>query len=242
MTVLEARRDARLRRYDLRRHRLAVAGGVLSIVAPAAASAPVQRAAAASASSGREPPYWAQIWPASVGLARWLCRRKDLGGMAVTDLGCGIGVAAAAAARAGAAVLACDVADEALPFAAFNLQRNAAAGAPPPAVQRFDWQRQDLQPGARLLLLADVSYRSAHHLPLLRQLRGCLPGGAVALHCDPFRPQSDGFLALASREFVAARQELSAHFDGQTVPLRLCLLAADAAALRRWSGSGGAAA
>lgn len=232
MTVTEARQDARLRRYVLRRHRLAVAGGTLSIVAPAPRSTPVQQAAVQQAVHGGEPPYWAQIWPASVGLARWLCRRRDLHGLAAVDLGCGVGVAAAAAARAGARVLACDVDPEALHFARFNLQHNG--GAASAEVRQLDWQQETLEGAFDLVLLADVTYRVAHHLPILRQIRNCLGHQGLVLHCDPHRQQATGFLGLTGRHWRQRCIDWTAHFDGERVPLRLCGMAADDGVLQRW--------
>src|SRR5689334_14192318 len=116
MTVPEARLDPVLRRYPLRRHRLSVAGGALSIVAPDGGDWLHTGGWSTRAQAGQEPPYWADVWPSSVAIARWLCRRRDLAGMRALDLGCGIGVPGTAAARQGAAVVFADREADALAF------------------------------------------------------------------------------------------------------------------------------
>ena len=235
MTVTQAREDARLRRFVLRRHRLPVAGGVLSIVAPSSSSSPLQQQSLQRARSGGEPPYWAQIWPASVGLARWLCRRQDLDGRTVVDLGGGVGGAGAAAARCGAQVLACDLDADALAFAAFNLRHNQPPGAGAAVAGRqLDWQHETLTGDFDLLLLADVSYRPAHHLPILRQIEHCLGHDGIVLHCDPHRRESTGFLQLAAGRLAQQRLELSTSFDGERVPLRFVAMAREAGVLARF--------
>ncbi|GAB4138960.1 MAG: hypothetical protein Fur0037_04940 [Planctomycetota bacterium] len=231
MTVAKARRCAALRGYLLRRHRLPVAGGLLSIIAPDLRSRPLIQQATRRAAIGEEPPYWAQIWPASVGLARWLCRR-DLGGIRVLDLGCGIGVAAAAAARSRASVLACDVDESAVQFSAFNLAANDMG--PGSSARRHNWHEEAPGESFDLLLLADVTYRPRHHRAIQRHVESCLAKGGVALHVDPYRRESDGFLAASRRGFAIRESAESAFVGGERVPLRFCLIASDEADISRW--------
>src|SRR6185312_10867525 len=68
-------------------------------------------------------PYWAELWPSGVALAR-AAERAVAPGDRVVELGCGLGVASIAAALAGARVLATDWAVDALAFTAENAASN----------------------------------------------------------------------------------------------------------------------
>src|SRR5262249_5725164 len=58
-------------------------------------------------------PYWAELWPSGLALARHLAAR-ELGGLRILELGCGLGLPALAAASRGADVLATDWAEDAI--------------------------------------------------------------------------------------------------------------------------------
>ena len=85
-------------------------------------------------------PYWAELWPSAVALARALGER-ELEGSRVLELGCGLALPSIVAARRGAEVVATDWSPDALTFASRNAARNGveldtlargvgAAGAP----------------------------------------------------------------------------------------------------------------
>src|SRR5918992_3722199 len=52
-------------------------------------------------------PYWAELWPSALALARAVAARA-LRGARTLELGCGLGLVSVAAARAGGRVLATD--------------------------------------------------------------------------------------------------------------------------------------
>ena len=72
MSVPAARNDSRLRRYPLRRLRLPMAHGTLDVVVPDAGAWLHTGGWSQRAARGEEPPYWADVWPAAVALARLL--------------------------------------------------------------------------------------------------------------------------------------------------------------------------
>ena len=119
-TVPEARSDATLRKFALRRLRLPVGAGVLSLVVPDAGDWIRRGTWTAGRLRGGEPPYWVQIWPASLRLAQLVARRRGLGGVSVLDLGCGLGLPGIASARCGASVTFVDREADALAFAVWN--------------------------------------------------------------------------------------------------------------------------
>jgi predicted nicotinamide N-methyase len=113
-------------------------------------------------------PYWADLWPSAVLLARTLARRS-LRGARVLELGCGLGLPSLAAALAGGRVLATDWAPDALDAVRANARRNALA------VDTLvsDWRT----PGeliARgpfdLVIAADVLYERRNVTPLTELL------------------------------------------------------------------------
>src|SRR3954468_1078754 len=68
-------------------------------------------------------PYWAELWPSGVALARAISARA-LKGARVVELGCGLGLPSLAAARAGGRVLATDWAAPAIELVERNAARN----------------------------------------------------------------------------------------------------------------------
>jgi len=147
-------------------------------------------------------PYWAELWPSGLALARRVSARA-LRGARTLELGCGLGLPSVAAALAGGRVLATDWSPEALPFVLENARRNDAHVD----VLRCAWER----PGplvARgpfdLVLAADVLYER-RNVPLLLEILPHLvaPRGAIWL-ADPARPPAPAFLAGAAERFSVA--------------------------------------
>ena len=134
-------------------------------------------------------PYWAELWPSGVALAKAIARRA-LKGARVLELGCGLGLPSIAAARAGGRVLAVDWAPEAIDLLATNAARNGARletavvswTAPAPLLARAPFD---------LVLAADVLYEQRN----VTALADLLPrlGGEVLL-ADPGRPLLEAFL------------------------------------------------
>ncbi len=145
-------------------------------------------------------PYWAELWPSGVALARFVAR-LHLRGLRVLELGCGLGLPSLAAARRGADVLATDWAAEALTL----LRRNARRNGVLVRTARVRWSEP-----ARLLraapwdlvLGADLLYEARN----VEQLAALLPrlGGEVLL-ADPGRPHAGALLDRFRAEPVGER-------------------------------------
>ena len=142
-------------------------------------------------------PYWAELWPSALALADVVADR-DVRGLAVLELGCGLGLPSLVAARGGARVLATDWADEALELLRANAARNGVALE----TLRLDWR----EPGALgtfdLVLAADVLYER-RYVDVLAELLPHL-GGEVLL-ADPGRPFLRPFLELCPGVEIAPR-------------------------------------
>ena len=167
-------------------------------------------------------PYWAELWPSSVALARAVeTLRPD--GLAVVELGCGLALPAIVAALGGARVLATDWSPDALAYAERNARSNGAeletahvawsrpeplvAGGPVGGVGGGGGHAKPRQPPPRLrgrprvargpfdvVLAADVLYEPRNAAQLLELLPRL---GGETLLADPGRPALPGFLAAA---------------------------------------------
>ena len=140
-------------------------------------------------------PYWVELWPSGLALARAI-HGRSLRGARVVELGCGLALPSIAAALAGGRVLSTDWSAEAVALATENARRNGAEleadvvswYEPEELVQRGPWD---------LVLAADVLYE-ARNVPVLEELLPRLVGarGEIWL-ADPGRPTGEGFLVRA---------------------------------------------
>jgi predicted nicotinamide N-methyase len=135
-------------------------------------------------------PYWAELWPSAVTLARWV-GAASLSGLRVLELGCGLALPSVAAARVGADVVATDWAPEAVLAARRNAELNGVALRALTA----DWR--DAAAIAALgpfdvVLAADVLYEARHAEPLLLLL-DVLAAPRILL-TDPSRATAATFL------------------------------------------------
>ena len=152
-------------------------------------------------------PYWAELWPSGVGLARAIADRA-WGGAPVVELGCGLGLPSVAAALGGARVLASDWSADAL----VAVEQAAVDNGTQVETLCADWAAPDeliARGPFRAVLAADVLYE-ARNIPLLLDLIPRLlgPGGELWL-ADPGRASADPFLAATDgweRRTTGARE------------------------------------
>lgn len=138
-------------------------------------------------------PYWAELWPSSLALARTIAGRA-LHGARTLELGCGLGLPSIAAALAGGRVLATDWSPAAIDMATVNAERNDAAietlvcswTEPAPLLERAPFD---------LILAADVLYEERNVDALLDLLPRL---GADVWLADPGRKPAERFLAAAA--------------------------------------------
>jgi predicted nicotinamide N-methyase len=140
-------------------------------------------------------PYWAELWPSAMALARVIARRP-LTGRRVIELGCGLGLPAIAAALAGGRVLATDWSPASVAMTARNARHNGVALDA--AVFRWDAPPERLGLPWPLVIASDVLYE-ARNVPSLLELlpRLAAAGGEVWL-ADPGRTPAERFLERAA--------------------------------------------
>ena len=141
-------------------------------------------------------PYWAELWPSGVALARRIGARA-LRGARTLELGCGLGLPSIAAALAGGRVLATDWSPEAVAMAAENAERNdvqletlvCSWTEPARLLARAPWD---------LVLASDVLYEARNGDLLLELLPRLTDDVWLA---DPGRPPAARFLDAARRDW-----------------------------------------
>ena len=141
-------------------------------------------------------PYWAELWPSALALARAVTGRA-LRGARVVELGCGLGLPSIVAALAGGRVLATDWSADAVSFAAHNAALNGASLE----TAVVDWaEPEGLEASGpfQMVLASDVLYEQRDVVPLLELLPRL--GGEVWLS-DPGRGPAAAFLEAAAEHF-----------------------------------------
>jgi predicted nicotinamide N-methyase len=156
-------------------------------------------------------PYWAELWPSGVALARRVAARS-LRGARVLELGCGLGLPSLAAALAGGRVLATDWSPQAIELLRDNAERNDAELEP--AV--VDWARPEAlleRAPWDLVLGADLLYERRNVAPLLELVPPLLGASGELWLADPGRAPAD--------EFLAGFERLAEDADGPVTVYRL---------------------
>jgi predicted nicotinamide N-methyase len=145
-------------------------------------------------------PYWAELWPSAVELARTVGARA-LHGARVVELGCGLGLPSIAAALAGGRVTATDWAPDAVAFAARNAALNEVEvqtavvswSAPAALVEGAPWD---------LVLGSDLLYERRNVPLLLDLLPRLVRARGEAWIADPGRPAAPAFFEAAAERFT----------------------------------------
>jgi predicted nicotinamide N-methyase len=137
-------------------------------------------------------PYWAELWPSALALARHLCDR-DLAGSRAIELGCGVGLPTILALARGASVLATDQYEAALDFTIYNARTNLDVE---PKVSALDWREPSVQNLGTfdLVLAADVLYERKNAAALADLVPKLLAPGGEAIFADPRRDEAPVFM------------------------------------------------
>jgi predicted nicotinamide N-methyase len=165
-------------------------------------------------------PYWADLWPSAVALARSHAEytsEEHLAGRRVVELGCGVGLPSVAALARGDSVTATDHYEAALDFTRYNALVNLGCE---PHTRLLDWHVSSTEGFGLfdLILAADVLYER-RNVPALAALMPALlvPGGEVLL-ADPRRDNAPTFLErMRERGFHSSTEERPVLSDGRTV-------------------------
>ena len=180
---------------DLVEHVVALPGRELALLAPRDRDGLLSEEAFAQEEFM---PYWAELWPSALALARVVARRP-LTGRRVIELGCGLGLPALAAALAGGRVLATDWSADSVAMTARNAERNDVALDA--AVFRWDAPPEPLGPPWPLVLASDVLYEERNVDALLALLPRLTAAAGEVWLADPGRAPAGRFLAAAAERW-----------------------------------------
>ena len=150
-------------------------------------------------------PYWAELWPSSLALARAVGARS-LRGARTLELGCGLGLVSIAAAQAGGRVLATDWSEEAVVFTEDNARRNGVDVK----TARVDWAEPDAivaKAPWQLVLGSDVLYERRNVDQMLDLLPKLVDRTGEIWIADPGRQTSMEFLDRAAEDWIRRTTE-----------------------------------
>src|SRR3954447_16237575 len=164
-------------------------------------------------------PYWAELWPSALALARVVAVRA-LHGARTLELGCGLGLPSLAAALAGGRVVATDWSPASVEMTARNAARNGLAvetlrcswTAPEALLARAPWD---------LVLASDVLYEARNGEALLPLLPRLIDARGEIWLADPGRPAAGPFLERAAQVFAIERRPAPEIPQGGVYRLRI---------------------
>lgn len=144
-------------------------------------------------------PYWADIWPSSLGLAEYLLLEQErLTKKNVLEIGCGMGLPGLVAAKLGASVCLTDYLAEAFDASKLLWELN---DLPAPVCKVLDWRTADSSWASDIVLASDVVYEERNYLPLLTALSYLLKPNGFVLLSEPRRSYSKDFFSLLSQSY-----------------------------------------
>jgi predicted nicotinamide N-methyase len=139
-------------------------------------------------------PYWADVWPSAIVLARRLAAEKGAG-RRLLELGCGAGLVAAVASLAGFAVTATDYYEDSLLFTRVNVVRN---GGVDPTTRLVDWRDLPADLGQfDLVIASDVLYEHTYGQLVAAAIARTLARRGLGILADPGRVAAGDFVDAA---------------------------------------------
>ena len=161
-------------------------------------------------------PYWAEIWPSSIGLAKWL--HENISHVStpkgwVKELGCGVGLVGISLAAMGWHVEATDYVYDALILATENARINKVKNRH--RVSYLDW-KNPVGEFSDCIVASDIIYEKKNHKYLGRLLDSQLARGGNLFISDPQR--------VASKEFVRLLKQTGYRHQLESIELKHGLL------------------
>jgi len=138
-------------------------------------------------------PYWADLWPVSIELARAVLREPWPAGGTALELGCGLGLPGVAALSRGLHVIFSDVDASALRVARENAHLNGFSHF---ELLRFDWRNPPSDLQVPVILGSDLTFERRFVEPLTELIARVLTPDGVCLMVDQDRPPAALFRDL----------------------------------------------
>ncbi len=142
-------------------------------------------------------PYWAELWPSSLALGRFLLEeRPALEGRRLLDLGSGTGFTGLVAGLLGSQVVFSDNQPDALRLCELNWWLNFQR---PAWFWRMDWRHLPESDPFPVILASDVAYERRLFEPLAQALEELLAPGGVIYLSEPNRALARDFFDRLAR-------------------------------------------
>jgi predicted nicotinamide N-methyase len=139
-------------------------------------------------------PFWAELWPSAVALARYIWDNVDFHGEQVLELGCGLGLVGIVARKKQAKILMTDYNDDALMFAKYNAIKNKCEDI---QFRSMDWQHPNLDNQKfNYILASDIIYEEQSWIPIVNIFDAHLGEHGEAMLAEPNRPNAQGFFEI----------------------------------------------
>lgn len=138
-------------------------------------------------------PYWAELWPSALVLAKSLPRARGR----LLELGCGVGLVTAAALLAGWDVVATDYYADALLFTQLNALKIARVT---PETRLVDWRSFPDLGAFDAVVAADVLYEREYPALIASAIARTLAPRGVAVIVDPDRVHAPAFTPACEAE------------------------------------------
>ncbi|MDR0307141.1 MAG: class I SAM-dependent methyltransferase [Chitinispirillales bacterium] len=141
-------------------------------------------------------PYWAEVWPSSQSLYKYLLTLKLDVNTRALEMGCGIGSISALLASKGIVCAASDISPQACMYALFNIKNNGGKGA----ALCCDWRFSPIKNQSfDLITASDVLYEKRWIEPVLTFIQKMLSPNGQAFIADPCRSSWEEFKINAQR-------------------------------------------
>lgn len=188
-------------------------------------------------------PYWAELWPSSLAMAKWLKSQEEIiRGRSCLDMGCGLGFTSLCAAHLGAYVLGVDYEEAAITLACENAELNQISLRTWEEMQSLNFTQSEAHKGSvdfrcmdwrrpciasksvDILFASDIVYEKAFIEPVLNFLEYSLAEQGICWIAEPSRSIFNYFLQAIEKysfsmiEVYNERTEaLSAHIPSAQV-------------------------
>lgn len=157
-------------------------------------------------------PYWADLWPASRMLAKYIFREKWAPRLSALEIGCGLGLAGIAALAQGIRVTFSDYDATSIKFADANARANGFQNF---TTLQLDWRFPPADLKAPLILGADLIYEVRNVEPIIALIEKVLQPEGQALIADQDRIPGEAFKkALDAGPFAYTTKVLHAGQPG----------------------------
>ncbi len=199
-TELAEARSLLAQAYDVVDHQVRICNSTFTILGVCDTYALLDRISPEEFQRDERLPYWGDMWPSSIALARWCLKEGQLKGKRILELGCGLGLAGISAARAGAIVVMSDYEEDALAFANYNVRANGPT-TDQISCYFMDWRSPETIPECDIIVGSDVVYEEKNIEPIVQILQTARIQYSV--FTDPQRRTCGKFInALQQRGFL----------------------------------------